>query len=226
MRRLSLTSSLLVYLEELEFTEATLSARDDTKELAGPFREEIETWERVLKTYRESRRAIVRADAVVAVRDQELDEITSNFSRSLLAEVNGDRKSALFRRFFPDTPSELIRKPLRKQCEHTLNRIVPELKQLPDGSPLKAFARPLAEAAQRALDALDARAKVGAERASVAIDVEEWKEGVNRLRTSTYAELLRMGAEKGLGKAFARSFFRAAKRATTKGTPETPSDTP
>jgi len=225
MRRLSTTSSLLVYLEELEFTEATLSAREDTKELACPFRDEIETWERVLKNYREARRAIVRADALVSVRDQELDEVTAKFSRALLAESNGDRKSTLFRRFFPDTPSELIRKPLRKQCEHTLNRIVPELNELPERSPLKAFAKPLAEAAQRAVDALDARAKVGAERASVALDVEEWKDGVNRLRTSTYAALLQMGTEKGLGKAFARSFFRAAKRVTAKGNPAGPADT-
>lgn len=224
MRRLAMSSSLLVYLEELEFTEATLSSREETKDMACSFRDEIESWERVFRTYREARRAIVRADAIVAVRDQELDELTTRFGRAVLAEANGDRKSTLFRRFFPDSPSELVRKPLRKQCEHTLNRFVPELNQLPDASPLKSFAKPLYEAAQRALDALDARAKIGAERASVVLDVEEWKEGVNRLRVSTYAALLQIGTEKGLGKPFAKSFFRAAKRATPKGNPAAQAD--
>jgi len=217
MRRLSLSSSLLVYLEEIEFTEAALSSREETKEIACSFRDELESWERVFKSYREARRAIVRADALIAVRNQELDEITMSFSRALLAEVNGDRKSTLFRRFFPNAPSELVRGPLRKQCEHTRDRIVPELNQLPDDSPLKAFARPLDAAAQRALDALDARAKIGAERASVAYDVEEWKEGVNRVRISTYAALLQIGAEKGLGKTFAKSFFRVPRRTRSGG---------
>lgn len=217
MRRLSLSSSLLVFLEELEFTEVALSSRDETKELACAYRDELESWERLFKTYRGARHAIIHADAIVAVRDQELDEITTKFGRALLAEVNGDRKSPLFRRFFADAPSEFVRKPLRKQCEYTLTRIVPELNQLPDGSPLKAFAKPLAEAAQRAIDALDARAKVVAERASVSIDVEEWKEGVNRLRMSTYAALLQIGNEKGNAKAFAKSFFRVGKTRRAKG---------
>jgi len=224
MRRLAMSSSLLVYLEELEFTEVALSSRAETKDLAGSFRDELESWERIFKRYREARHAIVHAEAIVAVRDQELDEITTSFGRALLAEVKGDRKSTLFRRFFSDSPSEFVRKPLRKQCEDTRDRIVPELNHLPDGSPLKAYARPLAEAAQRAIDALDARAKIRADRASVALDVEEWKEGVNRLRVSTYAALLQIGNEKGLGKPFAKSFFRAAKRATSKGNPAAQAD--
>jgi hypothetical protein len=40
-------------------------------------------------------------------------------------------------------------------------------------------------------------------------DVEEWKEGVNALRLTTYAELLKIAAEKGYGRAWADSFFPA-----------------
>lgn len=225
MRRLALSSSLLVFLEELEFTEVALSSREETKDLACAYRDELETWERIFKQYRQARHAIIHADAIVAVRDQELDEVTTKFGRALLAEVNGDRKSPLFRRFFADAPSEFVRRPLRKQCEYTLNRIVPELNQLPDESPLKAFAKPLAEAAQRGIDALDARAKVVAERASVSIDVEEWKEGVNRLRTSTYAALLQIGNEKGNPKTFAKSFFRAPRKARSASRASEPAET-
>lgn len=217
MRQIPLSSSLLVYLEEIEYTEAALTAHDETKELAAVFRDELDSWEKTFKSYREARRTIVRADAMVSIRNQELDETTTRFSHVVLVEVNGDRKSTLFRRFFPMAPSELIRQSLRKQCEHTRDVMVSELNKLPNEHPLKAFAAPLEERAKRALDALEARAKVGADRATVAYDVEEWKEGINRLRFSAYAALLQIAANRNLGKSFADSFFRAPKAQAPEG---------
>jgi len=38
--------------------------------------------------------------------------------------------------------------------------------------------------------------------------VDEWKKGVNTLRLSTYAELLKIAAEKAYGKAWVEAFFR------------------
>lgn len=208
MRQIPLSSSLLVYLEEIEYTEAALSAHEDTKDLAGPFREEIECWEKTFKQFRETRRAIARADANVSVCNQALDETTTRFGHIALAEAGGDRKSTLFRRFFPIAPSEFIRENLRRQCERTRESILLEIRKMPDNSPLRAFATPLEERLNRALAALDARVTVTAERASAMYDVEEWKEGVNRLRLSTYGALLNMGAERGFGRGFAESFFR------------------
>lgn len=210
MRRISQSASLLVYLEDIEFTEAALSAREETKELACPFREEIEGFEQVFKQYRESRRAIVRADARVSVANQSLDETTTRFGHAVLVEAGSDRKSTFFRRFFPIAPSELIRENLRKQCERTRDGILVEIDKLPATSALKAYFSPLKDGLTRALDALDSRARVHAERASTAYDIEEWKDGINRLRLSTYGALLSIGAERGLGKGFADSFFRNA----------------
>lgn len=208
MRQVPLSASLLVFLEEIEYTEAALSAHDETKDLACLFQEEIERWDKVFKTHRETRRAIVRADARVSVCNQALDETTTRFGHAVLAEAGGDRKSTFFRRFFPIAPSELVRENLRRQCERTRDSILVEIDKLPESSPLKAFHSPLKERVGRALDALDSRAKVHAERASTSYDVEEWKDGINRLRLSTYAALLNIGVERGLGKGFADSFFR------------------
>lgn len=36
----------------------------------------------------------------------------------------------------------------------------------------------------------------------------QWKEGINALRLTTYAELLKISADKGLPKSWAESFFR------------------
>ena len=127
----------------------------------------------------------------------------------VLAEAGGDRKSAFFRRFFSVAPSQFVRQPLRKQCETTLNVVIAELDKLDPKHALRAFAPPLSSLAKAALKALDARNKAKGERTTGSNDVDEWKEGVNALRLTTYAELLKIAADKGYSRAWAESFFPA-----------------
>ena len=49
----------------------------------------------------------------------------------------------------------------------------------------------------------------------MASDVADWKEGINRLRTTTYAELLKRGTEKRLGRDWAETFFRRDESTTS-----------
>jgi hypothetical protein len=86
---------------------------------------------------------------------------------------------------------------------------VAELGKLDPKHVLKPFAGSLTAFANQALSALETRTKAKAERAIVGNDVDEWKEGVNTLRVSTYAELLKIAAEKGYGKAWVEAFFRS-----------------
>ena len=209
MRRVPQSAGLLTFLDALEFTEAALSADDDAKDLAAPFQAELQSWESVFKKEREGRRGVVRAEALVAVRNARLDDKTTRFGAGALGEAGGDRKSKLFRRFFTVAPSVFVRRPLRKQCEDTLNIVVVELDKLEPTHPLRAYINPLQGLATAALQALDARNKAKADRTLNTNDVDEWKEGVNTLRLTTYAELLKIAAEKGYGKAWADSFFPA-----------------
>jgi hypothetical protein len=229
VRKIPHSASLLTFLDDLEYTEAALSADPEAADFALPFREEIEAWEPIFKKEREGRRKAVRAEALVAVRNAQLDTATTHFGASALAEAGGDRKHPAFRRFFPVAPSQFIRKPLRKQCEHTLNVMVPEIDKLDDQiqtsqnklppantntntntdtkNTLRAFAEPLARLAKDALLALDARTKAKAQKSAAASDVDEWKEGVNALRLTAHAELLKIAAEKGFSRSWVDSFF-------------------
>lgn len=209
MRKLPLSSSLLTYLDALEFTEAALSADPETQAFAPAFHEELEGWDRVFKRERVGRRDVVRADAVLAVRNAQLDDKTTRFGAAALAEAGGDRSSKAFRRFFAVAPSQFIRRALRKQAEDTLNVLLGELGKLDSGSPLKAYAQPLAELANAAVLSLDARNKAKADRTLANNDVEEWKEGVNVLRLTTYAELVKLGAQKGYARSWADTFFQS-----------------
>lgn len=231
MRKIPLGAALLVFLEDLEYSEAALGADDETKDLAKPIHDELVGWEDVFKKERASRRNVIRAEAVVAVRNAQLDGKTQQFGASVLGEAGGDRKSPFFRRFFSIAPSSFVRQPLRKQCETTLNVVVVELDKLDKKHALRNFLSPLASLAKGALAALDARNKAKGERTMSSNDVDEWKEGVNALRLTTYAELLKLAAEKGYPRAWADSFFwsegagyAAAEDAGAPATPAGPVD--
>lgn len=229
MRKIPLSASLLVFLEALDYVEAALSADEDTKELAKPIHDEIADWDAVFKKERSGRRNVVRAEAVVAVRNARFDAKTVSFGASVLAEAGGDRKSPFFRRFFSIAPSQFVRQPLRKQCDTTLHVIAVELEKLEKKHPLRAFLAPLSTLAKDALAGLDARNKAKGERTMTSNDVDEWKEGVNTLLLSTYAELLKVAAEMGYPRSWADSFFPSDSAASDAGVeapaaPPAPSD--
>ena len=228
MRQLPLNRSLIFYLDQLEYTEAALSADPDTEPLAPPFREEIEDWSRAFDKQRKARREVVRSNAIVAVRNEQLDNVTTSFGVVLLADVRGDRNSTTFRRFFPSAPSEIVRRALRKQCQTTKSTIIPAIRALNESSPLRPFAERLETAVTAALDAVDARATARGSSAGAALDVEEWKEGVNRLRLSTYGALLGIAAEKHYARSWAESFFAGSSSSgsTDDEEPEVPTPTP
>lgn len=229
MRQIAGSRSLGFYLEELWFTEAALAADPDTADLAEVFETAIHEWDDVAKRERNARRATVRAEAVVAVRNEQIDSETVRFSGVVLVEAGNDRKSSLFRRFFPEAPSVFVARGLRDQCEQTRDRIVPEIAKQPDTSMLRPFAERLAALAKAALAALTTRTKTRGEAATVASDIADWKEGINRLRTTTYAELLKRSAEKRYGRDWADTFFRrddGSAGAADDPTPPSPPPTP
>lgn len=205
MRAIALGRSLFHYLEHIEFTEAGLSADPHAAILAAPYSDALVEWEDLFKRERAARREVVRADAVVAVRNEQLDATTMKFAAMVRAAA-----ADLLERLFHLAPGKFVRTTLRKQCEKTKSVILPELGKLPSGHALKPFANQLDSLSHDALTALDHRAAVAGSRQSVANDVLEWKEGINALRTTTYAELLKISAAQGLPKSWVESFFRQA----------------
>jgi len=205
MRQLSLSRSLLFFLEELEYSEAALSADPDAASLAVPFRDALEEWNALFNKERLGRRGVIRAEAVVNVRNERIDATTIRFGA--LARVTAPD---VLNRCFNLAPGKFVRRNLRQQCEATKNTIVPEIAKLNADNALKPFAPQLDSLAQDALTALDDRARAMANRQSSANDVLEFKEGVNALRTTTYAELLKIAVDHHLPKSWTESFFRKA----------------
>jgi hypothetical protein len=226
MRKIPLSHSLLSFLDELEYTEAALASWPETKHLAALFREEIEAYDDAAAKERSARRDVVRAEALVATGNGRVDGLTMRFGTLLLAEAGRDRASPLFKRFFPEAPSIFIRRSLRQQCERILNVFEGELSKLPEASPLRPVGEQLRSAAEEALAALDVRTTAKASRAVMGSSVDDWKEGVNRLRLSTYGELLRISVEQRFDKDWSENFFRSSSRAQTRETDTEAAESP
>jgi hypothetical protein len=205
MRKVPLNRSLLHFLEEIEFSDAALAADPDAAPLAVPFQDAIAEWESIFKAERLARRNIVRSEALVAIANERLDAATMQFGA--LARVAAPD---VLDRCFTVAPGKFVRTNLRKQCESTKNVILPEIARLADDHPCKPFGTRLDGLATNAVTCLDDRAKAMGNRQSSANDVLEWKEGINALRTTTYAELLKVAVTKGYPKSWAESFFRQA----------------
>lgn len=202
MRKIPLSRSLLHFLDQTESIEAALSAHPDTQTLAPPFQQLILDWDTHFKNERQSRRSVIRSNAVVAVRNQQLDIPTTKLGHLLRALL-----PALFNKIFDLAPGRFIRRGLRIQAERTLTVIVPELSKLPADHAASPMAAELKGYAQNAITALDARVQAKGDRTVTRNSIDEYKEDVNALILSTYGELLVTAAEKGYPKSWADAFF-------------------
>ncbi|MDC0746149.1 hypothetical protein [Polyangium mundeleinium] len=204
MRQIPLSYGLLYFLDDLEFTEAALAADEDAALLAPPFTEAIGEWEGLFAQERAARRGVTRAEAVVAVRNERLDSLTKRFG----AAVRAFAPELLGKFFGGAAPGQFVRKGLRAQCEKTRDVLLPEAKKLGPHHELTPFAAPLDPVSNAALAALDVRTKAKGNRQIVSNETDEWKEGINALRTTTYAELLKIATTKKFPKSWVESFFR------------------
>jgi hypothetical protein len=176
-------------------------------------------WESLFKKERLARRSIVRAEAVVAVCNERLDSATMQFV-AMARATNPD----LLERCFKIAPGKFIRRNLRAQCESTQSVIVPEIAKLETNHPCKTFGPKLDSVASNALASLDNRTQAFGNRQSATNDILEWKEGINALRTTTFAELLKIATAKGLPKSWVESFFRQATDDSEDSSQSSPSD--
>ena len=222
MRKIALSHSLLFFLEELDFSEAALSADPDAASLASSFTDAITEWDALFKQERLARRNVIRAEAIVAVANERFDATTLQFAA--LARATSPE---LLERCFRMAPGKFVRRNLRVQADSTKNLIVPELASLAADHPCKSLGPKLHSLADSALQSLDSRAQVKGKAQVIANDSLEWKEGINALRTTTYAELLKIAANKGYPKSWVESFFRQANddnddESTSSSTPTPP----
>lgn len=225
MRQIRLSAPLLDFLDELNFTKIMLSIHEETQPLTAAFGQLIDEWQEIFTKYQNSRLEALSAEARFLKANRELDFVTQKFAAQLLVEAGNNRKNPLFLRFFPTAPSTLTHGPYRQQCETTRDRLIPEIAKLAPVSPLKPYEAQLSQLVQTMLEALDNRTTQKTLQSLRALEIEQWKEGVNRVRTAVYGELLKIAMDQGEDRAWVESFFMK-QRSEDQETPEQKNETP
>ena len=226
MRALPTSRSLLHFWEQAVFLEAALLADPETKHLAPPVTETLDDFSALLQKDLTARRVLVQAYAHGSVADADLDTGIRRVFSSTLHLTGQDRKRTEFTSLFGSSIAAIVRHALRKQLEVTkdLLRRLSTLSVFPDSfkNDATAILSPLVAAGDAAVEE-QKQAEVA--RIATRLDVTAWKEEVNALRLSVYAQLLSIASKTGRKRSWAEAFFPSqAGRAVPSG--EEPEDGP
>jgi hypothetical protein len=217
-------TSLSTVLEHSTYTLTRLEAHPLTRALAPPFVAFQQSWAKTDAQELEHRLAILRAIALVAAADDDLDIFVDKTSNVILSLTGNDRDAALYKQYFGERrPSELKRPVLGAQLD-TMRAWVPSLK----ASSHKQLAQigvdlepkiAAADMAKTRLTTAQHESRVfratGERRALI--------DHFNALRKDTYGKIAGMPhkhPDENLPGSFADRFFKSVSRANAKGVEE------
>jgi hypothetical protein len=137
--------------------------------------------------------------------------------------VKGDPKDKLFRAYFEEAPSEVVRLGL----ESEIARIEPMFATSQKVKLSKTAGVALEQvkvAVEAGRKALAERRAAFAEQAQVALDIDAWKDATDHARVSIHVQLQSWAVENGEDRGYAERFFPVeARRARRDSTPSEPS---
>jgi hypothetical protein len=195
--------------EAVEFTVEALDAYPDetVRALAHPLLSLLEQAEGLAVASRRARRQMLRANARVRTGDGVADDEVREFVKDLLTTVRQDRSTALYRAFFPQTPSEVIDMSLEPEIEE-LKRMMRHLEVDSTPAALREVWRPrFAAVIARGLTAIDERKAALVAMAECTAASDRWIERVDRARRGIDSTLVTYAAAKGLPRDFNDRFF-------------------
>lgn len=187
MRKLRSTTSLDVYILDLVYLNARLSANDETKDLAPPVKTLLDSLDEIDSRLRTAQREQVVSQARRDHLDDQLD-ITLKRSGKITEGVFGSQQSPEFRRIFPTAPSAIA----NLTWEEELSRVDVVSGQLAQSTnpALVALAAPLRQTAAELREALDAYKAAFTPLATVRADRDYQKTETNVVRDRVYGQLI------------------------------------
>lgn len=216
MRKIDAKTGLLAARRSVLFTVATLEASRRHERQAVALAVQLKGWSPVAEARRDAEDALTRAHAAVAWADYQLDRDVKGFGNELLRDAGGKRENRVFRAFFPEAPSEVVRLGLETEitrCERFA---------------LVATKHTLSERAAAALGAVQASMEAGRaalatrraafmRRAETSLDAVQWKEATQAARHSVHLQLQTWALEHNEDRAYADRFFMDPRASRTKG---------
>lgn len=192
----------------------------DIAKLAAPVSKLLGKWEALDKTRRTQQQEIIRADALVALRDVKLDAVTTALHNAVLSASNLNRKAPLFKLLFPKPLSQAVAPALETQLStsRTLHSKLSD-PQVPSAL-RKEHEKPLMAAITAGEAAIKKREATRAASSQLTSKVAALRDEINATLLATEGQLKTLAGKRGTGSSWVNAFFPAAARAkSTKNTP-------
>lgn len=223
MRTFTEHSSWEAVRADVAYTLSVLGAAGRHERLAKSVGQLFARWATVETARRSAEDGVAAAHARVAWCDFALDDAVRGFANELLRDAGGKTDAPLFRRYFPEAPSEVVKMGLEQEITRC------------EAFAVVAAKVKLSKTAAQRLDAVKSAMKDGgaaltARRAAFAtqsqawLDVATWKEDANAVRRSVRNQLEAWALAEGGPGDYAERFFPAAPAATKTRGKRTPDD--
>lgn len=191
---------------DVAYTLGVLAAAGRHERLSRAVTQLFERWTKAEATRRAAEDGVAAAHARVAWCDFALDDAVRAFANELLRDVGGKGDAPMFRKYFPEMPSEVVRMGLEAEIERcaAFDVVAGKVK-------LSKSAAQRLDAVRAAMksgrDALAARRRAFDAQAQAALDVATWKEDANAVRRSVRNQLEAWALAEGGPGDYADRFF-------------------
>jgi len=207
----------------------SLAADDGDKEIAAlvpPAGKLLARWEALDADRRGHKSEIIRANALVGLRNVELDAVTTHLHNAVLSEAGLDRKAPLFTRLFPRSLSQVVNMALEAQLAVSRN-LLHQLAHTETPAPIrKAHEKPLKDSIAAGEAAIKNREAARAATQAMATQVAALREEANNVLLTTEGHLKTIAGKRSLGTRYVNAFFPAPTPSTKRRAELMPAPTP
>lgn len=207
----------------------SLAADNGDKELAAlvpPMRKLLARWETLDGERRSQKSALIRANALVGLRDAELDEVTTRLHNEVLIAAGLNRKAPLFTRLFPKPLSQVVNMALEAQLG-VGRTLLHQLAQTDTPAPLrKAHEKPLKDSLAAGEAAIKNREAARATSQAMATQITSLREEANNALLTIEGNLKTLAGKRALGPGYVNAFFPSYRPITKQRAEPTPAPAP
>ena len=201
--------------KDLRFTASALAADDEHATLTRALRALLTRWSTLDAERLAAEDALVDANAVIATVDARLDRLVVRLSAVILAETGGRRDAALYKAFFPEAPTEVVRLGLESEITRT-QAFFTVAQERSVSRAVRAVLTEVEAVHTAGRTALAARESATEVVARVSLRRTTWREDANRARRSVESALAQFATANELPRDYPDAFFASAPATRTK----------
>ena len=201
--------------KDLRFTASALAADDEHATLTRALRALLTRWSTLDAERLAAEDALVDANAVIATLDARLDRLVVRLSAVILAETQGRRDAALYKAFFPEAPTEVVRLGLESEITRT-QAFFTVAQERSVSRAVRAVLTEVEAVHTAGRTALAARESATEVVARVSLRRTTWREDANRARRSVESALAQFATANELPRDYPDAFFASAPATRTK----------